>query len=62
MLVTGDTVWESTTHRHNVKTDYIIAAQNITEKAMVRHTTESVDVIHNQGLYQSDENSLNQIP
>lgn len=57
MLVTGDTHWESTTHTHIAKTDYITKSQNHITKAMVRHTTEAVDIAHNQGLYNSDENS-----
>ena len=57
MNVTGDTVWESTTHRHNAKTDYVITAQKIVEKGLARHTTEAVDIVHNEGLYASNENS-----
>ena len=57
MNITGDSVWESTTHRHNAKTDYVITSQKILEKALARHTTEAADVVHSEGLYVSDENS-----
>ena len=57
MHVTGDTIWESTTHRAIAKTDYIVTAQKVIESALTRHTTEAPDIVHNQGLYSSDENS-----
>jgi hypothetical protein len=56
MHVTGDTVWESTTHMHVVKTDYITKSQKHIDMALTRHTTESPDIVHNQGLYKSSEN------
>jgi hypothetical protein len=55
--VTGDTIWESATERRIVKTDYILTAQKIIETALTRHTTEAPDIVHNQGSYESDENS-----
>jgi hypothetical protein len=51
--VTGDTVFESATHYHNVKTDIITKAQNHTSVALVRHVSEAPDIIQNQGLYDS---------
>lgn len=57
MHVTGDTIWESATHRAIAKTDYIVTAQKIIEAALTRHTTEAPDIVHNQGTYESDENS-----
>ncbi len=57
MHVTGDTIWESTTHRHNVKTDRIITSQKTIHKSLARDTTESADICNNEGLYSSDENS-----
>jgi hypothetical protein len=55
MNVTGDTIWESTTHRHNVKTDMILAAQNIHLKAVAAISLEAIDLRSNQGLYVSSE-------
>ena len=55
--VTGDTIWESATERRIAKTDYIVTAQKIIETALTRHTTEAPDIVHNQGVYESDENS-----
>jgi len=52
--VTGDTTFESTRHTHIVKTDATMKAQNITHVALVQHTTEAPEIIHNQGLYESD--------
>ena len=57
MHVTGDTVWESATHRAIAKTDYIVTAQKIIEAALTRHTTEAPDIVHNQGLYESNPDS-----
>jgi hypothetical protein len=57
MHVTGDTIWESATHRAIAKTDYIVSAQKVLEVALTRHTTEAPDIVHNQGFYESDENS-----
>lgn len=55
--VTGDSVFESTSHRQITKTDYILTADKVIESARTRHTTESVDIVNNQGLYSSDENT-----
>lgn len=55
--VTGDTIWETATERRIVKTDYILTAQKIIQSALTRHTTEAPDIVHNQGSYESDENS-----
>ena len=55
--ITGDYVVECATFRQITKTDHIVTAQKIIEAAMTRHTTEAPDIVHNQGLYQSDENS-----
>jgi len=54
---TGDWITECTTWRHATKTDIIFTAQKIIEKGLTRHTTEAPDIVHNQGLYSSDENS-----
>ncbi len=54
---TGDWVTECTAWRHVTKTDQVFTAQKIIEAALTRHTTEAPDIVHNQGLYQSDENS-----
>ena len=57
LQVTGDTVWESSTHTHICKTDYITKAQKTITSSMVRHTVEAPDIVSNQGLYSSGENS-----
>jgi hypothetical protein len=54
---TGDWITECTTWRHVTKTDRIFTDQKSIEASLVRHTTEAPDIVHNQGLYQSDENS-----
>ena len=54
---TGDWVTECSSWRHITKTDQIFTAQKIIEIALARHTTEAADIVHNQGLYSSDENS-----
>jgi hypothetical protein len=55
--VTGDMIHECTTYRLNAKTDAVVTAQKIIEKALARHTTEAADICHNEGQYASDENS-----
>lgn len=55
--VTGDSVFESTTHQQITRTDCIMKAQNHYQVAMVRHHTESPDIVHNQGLYSSEPES-----
>lgn len=55
--ITGDYILECTTFRQITKTDHVVTAQKIIEAAMTRHTTEAPDIVHNQGLYESDENS-----
>jgi hypothetical protein len=55
--VTGDIIDECATYRMVCKTDYVVTAQKIIEAGMTRHTTEAPDIVHNQGLYESDENS-----
>jgi len=57
LLVTGDTVWESTTHSQITKTDHVVCAQKILHTALARYTSEAPDIVHNQGRYQSNENS-----
>ncbi len=59
--ITGDYILECATYRQITKTDHVVTAQNIVEAALVRHTTEAPDIVHNQGLYSSDENN-NQNP
>ena len=54
---TGDWITECSTWRHATKTDIIFTAQKIQQVALARHTTEAPDIVHNQGLYESDENS-----
>jgi hypothetical protein len=60
-LCTGDWITEATAVRHITKTDHVISAQKIIEAALTRHTTEAPDIVHNQGLYASDENDV-QLP
>jgi hypothetical protein len=55
--ITGDYVLECATFRHITKTDHVVSAQKIIESAMTRHTTEAPDIVHNQGDFQSNENS-----
>lgn len=54
---TGDWVTECLSWRHITKTDQVFTAQKIIEAALTRHTTEAPEIVHNQGLYQSSENS-----
>lgn len=55
--VTGDYVLECSAFRQITKTDHIVTAQKIINAAMARITNEAPDIVHNQGLYSSDENS-----
>ena len=55
--VTGDTVFESTTHQHITKTDHTVKGQRISNFAMVRIMNEAPDIVNNQGLYVSDPNA-----
>jgi hypothetical protein len=55
--VTGDYVLECATFRQITKTDHVVSAQKIIHSAMTRITHEAPDIVHNQGLYISDENS-----
>ena len=55
--VTGDTIFESTTHQHIVKTDYITKAQKITNAGMAQITNEAPDIVQNQGFYASNPDS-----
>jgi hypothetical protein len=54
---TGDMVTEATTSRSIVKTDRIETQQKAISSSLARDTTEAPDIVNNQGLYQSDENS-----
>jgi hypothetical protein len=54
--VTGDSVFESTTHTHIVKTDLTTKALNQYHVALVQHVTEGPEIVNNQGLYNSDPN------
>jgi len=56
-LCTGDFITECTTLRHITKTDEVRSAQKIIHSALTRCTIEAPDIVHNQGLYQSDEDS-----
>ena len=53
----GDMVTEVTSLRSIVKTDRIETQQKRISSSLTRDTTEAPDIVHNQGLYQSDENS-----
>jgi hypothetical protein len=55
--VTGDIVQECNAFRNIVHTDVITTGQKIIDAALVRHTTEAPDIVHNQGLYVSNANS-----
>jgi hypothetical protein len=55
--ITGDYILEATTIRAIAKTDCVLTAQKIIEAALTRHTTEAPEIIHNQGLYESEEDS-----
>ena len=56
-LCTGDMIIEATTRRMNVKTDNIETQQKKITASLARDTTEAPDIVNNQGLYESDENS-----
>lgn len=56
-LCTGDGVFEFTAYRRIVKTDVVTTQQKRVSASLTRDTTEAPDIVHNQGLYQSDENS-----
>jgi hypothetical protein len=56
-LCTGDMVVEATTRRLIVKTDNIETQQKKISASLARDTTEAPDIVNNQGLYTSDENS-----
>jgi hypothetical protein len=56
-LCTGDFITECTAWRHITKTDQLFSAQKIIHSALTRITNEAPDIVNNQGLYQSDENS-----
>lgn len=56
-LCTGDSITECTSLRHITKTDHIVSAQKMIHSALTRLTNEAPDIVNNQGLYQSDENS-----
>jgi hypothetical protein len=53
----GDAVLEYTSRRQIVKTDNIETQQKKISASLVRDTTEAPDIVNNQGLYSSDENS-----
>jgi hypothetical protein len=53
----GDVIVESTTLRSIVKTDRVETQQKRISASLTRDTTEAPDIVNNQGLYQSDENS-----
>lgn len=55
--ITGDYVLECATYRHITKTDHVVSAQKIINSAMTRLTNEAPDIVNNQGIYISDENS-----
>ncbi len=51
--VGGDYVMSASGVVVNSRTDLIQTGQKITEKALIRHTIESVDIVQNQGLFLS---------
>jgi hypothetical protein len=53
----GDLITEVTAHRSIVKTDRVETQQKSISSSTARHTIEAPDIVHNQGLYESDENS-----
>jgi hypothetical protein len=55
--ITGSYILECTDFRMITKTDHIETAQKFVRVAMARITDEAPDIVHNQGLYESDENS-----
>lgn len=56
-LCTGDVVTEATTRRTITKTDNVETQQKRISSSLTRDTTEAPDIVNNQGLYESDENS-----
>jgi hypothetical protein len=56
-LTTGDGIFEYTAYRRIVKTDVVTTQQKRISSSLTRDTTEAPDIVHNQGFYQSDENS-----
>jgi len=54
---TGDLTTEFTTIRSIAKTDRIETQQKAISSSLARDTTEAPDIVNNQGLYESDENS-----
>ena len=57
VLTTGDWITECTTRRHITKTDDVTTAQKVISVGLTRHTIEAPDIVMNQGVYSSDENS-----
>jgi hypothetical protein len=53
----GDATLEYTSRRQIVKTDNVETQQKRITSSLVRDTTEAPDIVNNQGLYTSDENS-----
>lgn len=53
----GDATLEYTARRQIVKTDNVETQQKRITSSLVRDTTEAPDIVNNQGLYSSDENS-----
>lgn len=53
----GDHVIESTARRVIVKTDNVETQQKKISSSLTRDTTEAPDIVNNQGLYTSSENS-----
>src|SRR5271154_1077537 len=56
-LCTGDMTVERTTARTITKTDDVSTQQKRISSSLARDTTEAPDIVNNQGLYTSDENS-----
>ena len=55
--VTGTYILECAAFRQITKTDHVVTAQRIVESALSRHTTEAVDIVHNEGSYASSEDA-----
>jgi hypothetical protein len=55
--VTGDYVMECNSYRETVHTDAVKVSQKTIESSLARHTTESPDIVHNQGTYVSNANT-----
>jgi len=53
----GDVITEATARREITKTDKVETQQKKISASLVRDTTEAPDIVNNQGLYVSDENS-----